>query len=101
MGEVKKTKMQTEMWKFINKQRKKRRETRIMTEIWINNFITKLEGHRQRTVEIEREEREIEKKEQEITEEEIEKQLRELKKGKTMGIDWIQAEAWIYSVAVT
>lgn len=89
--EVKKTRTQTEIWKFINKQKKKGKETetQIMKKIWINYFITELEGHRQRTVGIGREEGVVEEEEQEITDEEIEKQLRELKKGKAAGIDGI------------
>lgn len=69
-----------------------------MKKIWINHFITELEGHRQRTVGIGREEVVVEEEEQEITDEEIEKQLRELKKGKAASIDGIQAKVWIYSV---
>lgn len=89
-------------WKFINKERRKKKEmgTQITMEEWVNHFATELGGVKENVHRTGREEsREREEEEEEITDDEIAYQLNKLKREKAAGVDGIQAEAWIYSGA--
>jgi hypothetical protein len=90
-------KTEEEVWRYINRERKKKGEIvsdRITMEEWRKYFSELLGGEENR--------QEKEKRQQgvgeieEITREELEQQLRKLKRKKAPGRDGIQNESWIY-----
>ncbi|KAH0814865.1 hypothetical protein GEV33_007925 [Tenebrio molitor] len=86
-----------EVWRYINRERKKKEEIvsdRITMEEWRKYFSELLGGEENRQEKEKRQHRvgEIE----EITREELEQQLRKLKRKKAPGRDGIQNESWIY-----
>jgi hypothetical protein len=90
-------KTEEEVWRYINRERKKKAEIvsdRITMEEWRKYFSELLGGEENRQEKEKRQHRvgEIE----EITREELEQQLRKLKRKKAPGRDGIQNESWIY-----
>jgi hypothetical protein len=90
-------KTEEEVWRYINRERKKKGEIvsdRITMEEWRKYFSELLGGEENRQEKEKRQHRvgEIE----EITREELEQQLRKLKRKKAPGRDGIQNESWIY-----
>ncbi|KAH0820296.1 hypothetical protein GEV33_002495 [Tenebrio molitor] len=90
-------KTEEEVWRYINRERKKKGEIvsdRITMEEWRKYFSELLGGEENRQEKEKRQYRvgEIE----EITREELEQQLRKLKRKKAPGRDGIQNESWIY-----
>ncbi|KAH0820314.1 hypothetical protein GEV33_002477 [Tenebrio molitor] len=90
-------KTEEEVWRYINRERKKKGEIvsdRITMEEWRKYFSELLWGEENRQEKEKRQYRvgEIE----EITREELEQQLRKLKRKKAPGRDGIQNESWIY-----
>jgi hypothetical protein len=90
-------KAEEEVWRYINRERKKKGEIvsdRITMEEWRKYFSELLGGEENRQEKKKRQHRvgEIE----EITREELEQQLRKLKRKKAPGRDGIQNESWIY-----
>jgi hypothetical protein len=90
-------KTEEEVWRYINRERKKKGEIvsdRITMEEWRKYFSELLGGEENRQEKEKRQHRvgEIE----EITREELEQQLRKLKRKKAPGMDGIQNESWIY-----
>jgi hypothetical protein len=90
-------KTEEEVWRYINRERKKKGEIvsdRITMEEWRKYFSELLGGEENRQEKEKRQHRvgEIE----EIIREELEQQLRKLKRKKAPGRDGIQNESWIY-----
>ncbi|KAH0810075.1 hypothetical protein GEV33_012716 [Tenebrio molitor] len=90
-------KTEEEVWRYINRERKKKGEIvsdRITMEEWRKYFSELLGGEENRQEKEKRQHRvgEIE----EITREELEQQLRKLKRKKAPGRDGIQNESWMY-----
>ncbi|KAH0816507.1 hypothetical protein GEV33_006284 [Tenebrio molitor] len=90
-------KTEEEVWRYINRERKKKGEIvsdRITMEEWRKYFSELLGGEENRQEKEKRQHRvgEIE----EITREELEQQLRKLKRKKAPGRDGIQNKSWIY-----
>ncbi|XP_036144952.1 UPF0329 protein ECU05_1680/ECU11_0050-like [Monomorium pharaonis] len=92
-----------EVWKYINKFRKRREriDENIELKEWKKHFIELLGGTEKRIIWEEKKEKREERKEEkemankeEITKEELAEQLRELKKGKAPGENEIENEAW-------
>jgi len=93
-------KIKTEVWKIVNKERRKR--THLVESIdigkWENHFCQLLQGCKEDRRE-KAEKRRLENDgEDEITDEEIERQIGRLEKKKAAGADEIGNEAWIYIV---
>jgi hypothetical protein len=96
-GKMKGIKTEEEVWRYINRERKKKGEIvsdRITMKEWRKYFSELLGGEENRQEKEKRQHRvgEIE----EITIEELEQQLRKLKRKKAPGMDGIQNESWIY-----
>ncbi|XP_024884581.1 trichohyalin-like [Temnothorax curvispinosus] len=97
--EVRSAKTEEQIWKIINKERKKRVpiEEDIKMEEWENHFMQLLEGSKEdRREEVERRSKE-EDGELEIQDQEIEEQINNLKRRKAAGVDGIAGEAWKFS----
>lgn len=108
---IKKLKNEAEVWKFINKKRRKRQwmKNYIKKEKWIEHFKELLKGvenlGRKEDRHVVKEIREKEKgeeiakelEEEDLKEEEIEEALRRMKLKKTYGCDGIPMEAWKYA----
>ncbi|XP_024884387.1 uncharacterized protein LOC112462700 [Temnothorax curvispinosus] len=88
MEELNGIRTESEVWKYINKERKIRDKVseEISTEGWRQHFMGVLEGTDERILREERKEGN--------DEEEIEKQIRRLRRGKAAGPDGIKSEAW-------
>ncbi|XP_017879159.1 trichohyalin-like, partial [Ceratina calcarata] len=98
LEEIREAKTDSQIWEYINKQRKKRRGigAEIKEEEWLDYFMKQLSGSRGRVYGERRKVEEVES-EEEITDEEIEGQIAKLKRRKAAGSDRIPAEAWILS----
>jgi len=84
---------ETEVWKYINKERKVRDKVseEISMEGWRQHFMGVLEGTDERIL---GEERRRGDDEENLADEEIEKQIRRLRRGKAAWPDGIRSEAW-------
>jgi hypothetical protein len=90
-------KTEEEVWRYINRERKKKGEIvsdRITMEEWRMYFSELLGGEENRQEKEKRQHRVGEIKE--ITREELEQQLRKLKRKKAPRMDGIKNESWIY-----
>lgn len=96
LKEISKIKTETQVWKFVNMERRKRSgiSNKIKMEQWRGHFMQLLEGT-ECTGQEGRKKREEDG--EELYEEEIEEQIKKLKKSKAAGSDGIANEAWIYS----
>ncbi|XP_029676802.1 uncharacterized protein LOC115243745 [Formica exsecta] len=100
--ELKNLRNLAEVWRFINRKRKKRtwKEAEISKEVWRSYFMELLEGNETQKGRVNRgEEGEIisireERIEGQLEEEEIGKAVRKLKMKKAVGVDGIPIEAW-------
>lgn len=91
----------TQVWKYINKFRKKREGVNkgIKLEEWKRYFVELLGGEEHRPdidIERNREGLKNEVKESRITLEEVASQIEKMKKGKAAGADELKNETWIY-----
>lgn len=91
--EIKRAKTEGQIWKYINKERKK--------EEWRDHFKELLGGSNERVTGRKREHLTVGEDESELTEKEIGKQIKRLKKKKATGGDKIPNEAWVYSAGNT
>ncbi|XP_043476186.1 uncharacterized protein LOC122507501 [Leptopilina heterotoma] len=97
-NDLKNIKDEKEVWKYLNKGRKKKsiEDNNIKDEEWIEHFKNLLEGSEVRITgtagDLNREEKEEEK----LRKEEITKAMKNMKKGKAAGIDNIPYEVWMY-----
>jgi len=97
--EIKNITTETQIWKFVNLDRKKARtvDENISMEEWERHFLELLEGGRG-TGEQTGEKRRMEgDQEEELREKEIGIQLRKIKRKKATGVDDNAGEAWLYS----
>lgn len=108
--ELRNLRNKNEIWKFINRKRKKRewRENNIKKDEWRRYFMELLEGREitsrintEKTEEIEEigneeNEKQEEKNTEELGTDEIGKTVMKMKMNKAAGIDGIQMEAWRY-----
>lgn len=96
MEELKKIKHETQVWKFINKHRKKRdlKGNSIGKEEWVEHFTLLLEGSREKKIGEKREA--VDEEEGTLDAREIYQTIKNLRKGKAAGCDGIPNEAWMY-----
>ncbi|XP_043583227.1 golgin subfamily A member 6-like protein 22 [Bombus pyrosoma] len=103
MEKIRKIRTEQEVWKYINKYRRRREEIdeEISEEEWRNHFMEMLEGkeHKEdRKAGEQGEEEEIGKeREDNIEKEEVIYQIRKLKEKKATGEDGIENEVWKYA----
>ncbi|TGZ53811.1 hypothetical protein DBV15_10472 [Temnothorax longispinosus] len=93
MEELNGIRTETEVWKYINKERKVRDKVskEIPMESWRQHFMGVLEWTDERILE---KERRGGNDEEDLTDDEIKKQIRKLRRGKAAGPDGIRNEAW-------
>lgn len=95
---IKKIKKEQEVWKYINKYRKRREqiEDEIEMEEWRSHFKIRFGGKECREIlsDTEDEEEENDKKEEGISKDEVILQIRKLKIGKAPGEDMLENEVW-------
>lgn len=98
--QVAEARRESEVWKIINRERKKRKGINdgIEMEEWKEHFMRLLGGVERRVVRGGKRERgkEERKEEEELSMEEVRKAIRMLKDGKAAGIDELPSEAWKY-----
>jgi hypothetical protein len=95
--EIKEIRTGEEVWKYINRERKKKESVseEITLQDWEVYFMKLLEGRKEkRKAETEMKKKQTTAGETEITVEEVERQIRKLKKRKAPGRDGVQNEAW-------
>lgn len=92
-AELRSIKEEGDVWKFINKRRKKRKavKNKIREEEWLRHFMELLEGTGVRTTGERRAQDQVEI--EDITEEEVIKAVRKMKRKKAAGADGIPNEA--------
>lgn len=97
--EIEQLKNANDIWKYINRERKKRTEItkNISIKEWRKYFVELLEGEecKQQINNTSKRERSVEERET-ITVQEVHRQIKKLKKGKAAGEDELENEAWIY-----
>lgn len=99
---IKNIKTETEVWKYINKKRKRREgiEEGILLIEWENHFMNSLEGTKTKVVlnlkDEDDEEGELED-DDDIQDIEFENQIKKLKKRKAVGEDGVENEVWMYA----
>jgi hypothetical protein len=97
--EIKEIRTEKEVWKYINRERKKKEPVseKITIQEWEEYFMKLLEGRKEEgKVGTQRKEKQTVMEETEITAEEVGKHIRYLKKRKAPGWDGVQNEAWMY-----
>ncbi|XP_068900490.1 golgin subfamily A member 6-like protein 25 [Tenebrio molitor] len=97
--EIKEIRTEREVWKYINRERKKKEPVseKITIQEWEEYFMKLLEGRKEEgNVGTQRKEKQTVMEETEITAEEVGKHIRYLKKRKAPGWDGVQNEAWMY-----
>ncbi|KAH0816889.1 hypothetical protein GEV33_005903 [Tenebrio molitor] len=97
--EIKEIRTEREVWKYINRERKKKEPVseKITIQEWEEYFMKLLEGRKEEgKVGTQRKEKQTVMEETEITAEEVERHIRHLKKRKAPGWDGVQNEAWMY-----
>jgi hypothetical protein len=97
--EIKEIRTEREVWKYINRERKKKEPVseKITIQEWEEYFMKLLEGRKEEgKVGTQRKEKQTVMEETEITAEEVGKHIRYLKKRKAPGWDGVQNEAWMY-----
>lgn len=97
--EIRKIKTESDVWKYLNKGRKKRipPEEEITMQTWKKHFMDILNGSNECKKGEQRTQVDPESDETNLEDEEIIKQLRKLKKKKATGTDGLQNETWIHS----
>ncbi|XP_011859507.1 PREDICTED: putative golgin subfamily A member 6-like protein 6, partial [Vollenhovia emeryi] len=95
--EAEQVKKESEVWKIVNRGRKRRIgiNEEIEEEDWKEHFMRLLGGVDNRITEGEGGKRKD--NEEEISKEEIKEAINRIKKGKAIGIDGIPGEAWMYA----
>ncbi|KAH0811711.1 hypothetical protein GEV33_011080 [Tenebrio molitor] len=97
--EIKEIRTEREVWKYINRERKKKEPVseKITIQEWEEYFMKLLEGRKEEgKVGTQRKEKQTVMEETEITAEEVGRHIRYLKKRKAPGWDGVQNEAWMY-----
>ncbi|KAJ3632437.1 hypothetical protein MTP99_009448 [Tenebrio molitor] len=97
--EIKKMRTEREVWKYINRERKKKESVseEMKMQEWEEYFMKLLEGRKaEGEAGTQMKEKQTAPEQTEITAEEVEKHIRKLKKRKALGRDWVQNEAWMY-----
>ncbi|KAH0812093.1 hypothetical protein GEV33_010698 [Tenebrio molitor] len=97
--EIKEIRTEREVWKYINRERKKKESVNeeITIQEWEEYFMKLLEGRKEEgEAGTQMKEKQTAPEETEITAEEVERQIRKLKKRKTPGREGVQNEAWMY-----
>jgi hypothetical protein len=97
--EIKEIRTEREVWKYINRERKKKEPVseEITIQEWEEYFMKLLEGRKEEgKVGTQRKEKQTVMEETEITAEEVGRHIRYLKKRKAPGWDGVQNEAWMY-----
>jgi hypothetical protein len=97
--EIKEIRTEREVWKYINRERKKKEPVseKITIQEWEEYFMRLLEGRKEEgKVGTQRKEKQTVMEETEITAEEVGRHIRYLKKRKAPGWDGVQNEAWMY-----
>jgi hypothetical protein len=97
--EIKEIRTEREVWKYINRERKKKEPVseEITIQEWEEYFMKLLEGRKEEgKVGTQRKEKQTVTEETQITAEEVERHIRHLKKRKAPGWDGVQNEAWMY-----
>jgi hypothetical protein len=97
--EIKEIRTEREVWKYINRKRKKKESVskEITIQEWEEYFMKLLEGRKEEgEVGTQMKEKQTAPGETEITAEEVERQIRNLKKRKAPAWDEVQNKAWMY-----
>jgi hypothetical protein len=97
--EIKEIRTEKEVWKYINRERKKKEPVsdEITIEEWEEYLMKLLEDRKEEgEVGTQMKEKQTAPEETEIIAEEVDRQIRNLKKRKAPGWDGVQNEAWMY-----